>query len=86
MTKVFTKASEPKEKSKFLAGAGVFAVITAIGSTMGEIGGALGSALGGYLGSRVAQGKSEKFIISGLGYINAVDFLVKGLVGREVII
>ncbi len=85
MTKLLTQASEPKKPSKFIAGAGVFAVITALGSTMGSVGGAVGSALGGYLGSRMAVGKSEKFIISGLGYINAVDFIISGFLNTEVL-
>ncbi len=86
MTKVLSNPAPVKEKSKFIMGAGVFAVLTALGSSMGKIGGAVGSVAGGYLGSRVARGTSEKFILNGLGIINATDFLLSSVTQKEVLI
>ncbi len=86
MAKILTNAVIPKEKGNFLAGAGVFAIITALGSTMGALGGAVGSALGGYMGSKVAKGEKEKFLIAGIGGLNAVDFVISGLFQEKVLI
>ncbi len=86
MVKVMSNPSPVKEKSRFIFGAGIFAISTAVGSSLGKVMGAVGSIAGGYLGSRVARGKSEKFILNGLGIINATDFLLSSVTQKEVLV